>query len=94
MNHLGIMLLSLLAFGALALAMDRHQRNVVGHRLAPSATRCLRWSGWGAFALALLLAVRSQGWGLGLVSFSGHTSLAAGLVYAALIVNERRKLPH
>jgi hypothetical protein len=92
MNHLEILLLSLLAFGALALAMDRHQRNLFGRRLASGATRCLRWGGWGTLALALLIAVRSQGWILGLVSYSGHASLAAGLVYVALIATERRKI--
>lgn len=91
MNHLGMLLLSFFAFGALALAMDRHQRNVFGHRLAPGATRCLRLSSWSALALALLAAVGGQGWTLGLVSYSGHTSLAAGLVFAALIANERRR---
>ena len=94
MSHLTVQLLSLIAFGALALATDRQQRNVLGRRLSPAATRGLRLTGWSALALALLVAVRSQGWSVGLVSYSGHTSLAAGLVFAALIVNERRKLPH
>jgi hypothetical protein len=91
MNHLAVLLLSLLAFGALALAMNRHQQTVFGRRLATRITRCLRLGGWSVLALALLAAIRGQGWALGLVSYSGHTTLAAGLIYGALIVNERRK---
>jgi hypothetical protein len=91
MNHVTVLLLSLLAFSALALAMDRHQRNMFGHRLAIGRTRCLRLGGWTALVLALLAAVGDQGWALGLVSYSGHTSLAAGLIFGALIANERKK---
>lgn len=91
MSHLAVMLLSLLAFSMLALAMERHQENLFGRLLAPATTRRLRLIGWSALALALLAAVQEQGWALGLVSFSGHTSLAAGLVLAALIVYEHRK---
>ena len=91
MNHLLMLALALVAFGALALAMDRHQPTVFGRRLPPARTRWLRLAGWCGLALCLIVAVRSQGWALGLVSFSGHTSLAAGLVLAALIATERTK---
>jgi hypothetical protein len=90
-SHLAALLLSVLGFGALALAMDRHQRSVFSHRLTTATTLCLRWGGWSALAVALLAAVQGQG-GIGLVSFSGHTSIAAGLVYASLVANERRKI--
>lgn len=91
MNHLAVILLALAAFGAMAVAMERHQEDVFDRLLAPRTTRCLRLVGWSGLALALLLAVRGQGWALGLVSFSGHTSLAAALVFGALIVHGRRK---
>lgn len=90
MNHLGVQLLALLAFGVLALAMERHQESVFGRLLARRSTRCLRLAGWLLLALALFVAIRGQGWGLGLVSYSGHTSLAAGLVLGVLIARERR----
>ncbi len=32
--------------------------------------------------MTLAIIVMRQGWGLGLVSYSGYTSLAAGLVHA------------
>jgi len=91
MNHLGVLLISLLGFGALALAMDRHQRNVFRYRLTTRVTRSLRLFGWSLLALALAVAVQGQGLALGLVSYSGHTSLAAGLVFGALVAIERRK---
>lgn len=91
MTHLTVFLLSLLAFAALALAMERHQEGLFGHALSPWPTRWLRLAGWGMLALALFAAVRSQGWALGLVNYSGHTSLGAGLVFGALVVCERFK---
>ena len=83
--------LCLPGFAALALAMERHQEDLFGHAFAPSLTRRLRVAGWGALLLALGVLVGAQGWGLGLVSFSGHTSLAAGLVFVALLLQGRRK---
>lgn len=83
--------LCLPGFAALALAMERHQEDLFGQVFAPSLTRRLRLAGWGALLLALGVLVGAQGWGLGLVSFSGHTSLAAGLVFVALLLQGRRK---
>lgn len=90
MSHLLIFLLSLLGFAALALATERQQEIHFGRTLASNATRRLRIAGWAGLLLALAIAVGSQGWGMGLVSYSGHTSLCAGLVFAALLVRERR----
>ena len=94
MNHLAVLLLSLPAFGAPALATDRHQKIAFGRRLTSGMIRGLRLSGWSALVLVLFVAVREQGWALGLVSYSGHTSLAAGIIFWALIANERRKTLH
>ena len=84
MTHLAVFLLCVAAFGALALAMERHQQEVFARALAPPATRALRAAGWLLLVAALALAVRHQGWSLGLVSYSGHTSVGAGLVFALL----------
>ncbi|QGZ65760.1 DUF3325 domain-containing protein [Paraburkholderia acidisoli] len=78
------------AFVCLALAMERHQRLVFGAALSRVAARTLRVTGWLGLVVALGLAVAAQGWALGLVWYSGCTSLAAGVVYALLIVYERR----
>lgn len=91
MTHLAVFLLSTLGFTALALAMERHQEDLFGHALATTATRWLRMAGWAALGLALVLIVKAQGWGVGLVSYSGHTSLGAGLVFGALVVIERTR---
>lgn len=91
MTHLSAFLLSTLGFAALALAMERHQEDLFGHALATTATRGLRVAGCTALALALVLIVQAQGWGVGLVSYSGHTSLGAGLVFGALVVVERTR---
>jgi hypothetical protein len=91
MTHLVVLLLSTLGFAALALAMERHQEDLFGHALATTTTRWLRMAGWAALGLALIVSVKAQGWGVGLVSFSGHTSLGAGLVFGALILFERMR---
>ena len=91
MTHLAAFLFSTLGFAALALAMARHQEDLFGHALAMAATRWLRMAGVAALLLALVLIVKAQGWGVGLVSFSGHTSLGAGLVFGALVVIERTR---
>jgi hypothetical protein len=85
MSHLPPFLLCLAGFAALAFAMDRQQQDLVGRSLPASATDTLRVAGTGCLLLALGLLVTWQGWGLGLVMFSGHTSLAAGIVHCAII---------
>lgn len=84
-------MLCLPGFAALALATERQQEALFAHAFAPALTRRLRVAGWAALSLALCVLVGVQGWGLGLVSFSGHTSLAAGLVFVALLVQGRRQ---
>lgn len=88
MNHSLIFLASLLGFAALALATERVQEIQLGRTLAPRSTRALRWVGWLGLLIALAVAVGSQGWALGLVSYSGHMSLGAGLVFVALLLRE------
>lgn len=85
MTHLLALALCLTGFIALMLATRRQQRDLVGHSLPRTITTVLRLVGAGALVLALGVLVAWQGWGLGLVIFSGHTSLAAGLVYAVLV---------
>lgn len=86
MSHILIFAPSLLGFAALALAMERHQQDLFGLELSAHASRSLRLLGTLALLAALALAVRSMGWGLGLVSYSGHTGAAAGAVFISLFV--------
>lgn len=90
MIHALVFASSLAGFAALALSTDRQQRHLIGHALRRAATLALRAAGTCALLLALGILVIWQGWGLGLVMFSGHTSLAAGAVYCALIGLSRR----
>lgn len=91
MSHAATSLASLIAFALLALAMDRHQRDLFGRELAPRRSRVLRVGGWVALLASLAIAVRAQGWSLGLVAWCGHVSLGAGVVILALVARERRK---
>lgn len=81
------------AFMCLAMAMERHQETVFDGRLAAAVSRVLRCAGWCGLLIALWLAVAERGWALGLVWYSGCTSLAAGIVYALLIIMARRFSP-
>ena len=91
MIHVWTLLICVAAFAALALAMDRHQEDVFGRALPSRVTRLLRILGLTGLLLALWVIVGRQGWGLGLVSYSGCTSLAAGLVFLALVAHDRRR---
>lgn len=88
-HHLLTFIACLAGFGALALATERQQHELFDQALAPRATRVLRLAGWSALILALYVIVQAQGWGMGLVSYSGHTSLAAGVVLGGLIALSR-----
>ncbi|OZI66883.1 DUF3325 domain-containing protein [Bordetella genomosp. 11] len=90
MIHLLVLMCCTAGFTALALATERQQEAVFGRHLPARGTRALRMAGWGVLALALGIVVAGQGWGLGLVSYSGHTSVAAGLVYLGLAARARR----
>lgn len=91
MSHALTALLALVAFALLALAMDRHQRELFGRKLAAVPARALRAAGWATLAASLANAVSAQGWSLGLVAWCGHISLGSGLVILALVFNERRR---
>jgi hypothetical protein len=91
MSHVAVLMLCMLGFTALAAVMERHQEDLFGRSMVPATARTLRLVGWAALLLALAVAVRAQGWALGLVSYSGHTSLSAALVFGLLIVQARQK---
>jgi len=80
-SHLLAFLCSLAGFLALALAMDRPQETLFCRHLSRRANAALR--------LALGGLISRQGWSLGLVMFSGHTSLAAGMVFCLLVAVSR-----
>lgn len=85
MSHLLSFALCLAGFAALAFSVRRQQRDLIGRFLPLVTTYVLRVLGAGALALALLVLVAWRGWSFGLVMFSGHTSMAAGIVYCMLV---------
>lgn len=90
MTHLLLALICLPAFACLALSQERHQLDRLKRPLPPAAQRRLRGLGGAALLLALVVAVQGSGWVIGLVQYSGHTSLSAGLVFGALVALGRR----
>jgi hypothetical protein len=90
MTHVLMLLSSVAGFAALALATERQQDELLGGALPVRSSRALRAAGGVLLAACLALAVGQWGWGLGLVAYSGHTSLAAGLVYIGLVAAVRR----
>jgi len=89
MNHLAAFALCLAGFTALAFASRRQQRDIVGKVLRSTTTYALRLAGASALLLALGFLVAEKGWSIGLVIFSGQTSIAAGIVLCALIGQAR-----
>lgn len=96
MRHLVVFALCLAGFTALAFAMRRQQRDIVGRSLQLTTTNILCGTGVCLLLLSLGILVAWQGWGLGLVMFSGHTSMTAGVVYCVLVgyVRHARTLLH
>lgn len=89
MSHVCAFILCLLGFAVLAAATDRQQRDLLGRSLPQRVVRTLRVGGIFVLVLAMTVLVVAQDWGLGLVMFSGHTTLAAGITYCSLIASGR-----
>ena len=85
MNHMLSILLCTAGFAALACAMERQQDALFGGALHGRTTIGLRITGAIALFAALGLVVVWQGWAIGLVMYSGQTSVAAGTVYCMLL---------
>jgi len=91
MTHFASLLICVGAFAALAMATERAQPMIRSARVASRDNVRSRTSCWALLLASLAIVVGAQGWGLGLVSYSGHTSVAAGLVFLGLIARQRRK---
>ncbi|WP_046115392.1 DUF3325 domain-containing protein [Aquincola tertiaricarbonis] len=85
------LLLCLSGFAALAAATDRVQEELLGRACSHGRVRLLRVAGWTLLLGALGWVVAHKGWSLGVVSYSGHTSVSAGLVYLVLILVHRMR---
>ncbi|MEN5288729.1 DUF3325 domain-containing protein [Stenotrophomonas lactitubi] len=91
MVHALLFMLSLAGFICLALAMERHQRDLCGRAFSRHRSRHWRIAGWALLLLALAAAIFAQGVGFGLASLSGHTSIAAAVVVLALMLRARQR---
>jgi hypothetical protein len=89
MTHLFAALLCLGGFAALAAATERQQIALFDRQLPHASSRGLRILGTALLLVALALLIVNRGCDLGLVMYSGHTSLAAGCVHCALILHAR-----
>ncbi|MGG4773105.1 DUF3325 domain-containing protein [Alcaligenaceae bacterium 429] len=90
-THIAVLLLSWCGFMGLALAMIRHQEDVFDREMAPRFTYTMRVLGWLLLGVAAVVAVQQLGWGKGLAAYSGHTSIAAGLVLYFFVLIARWK---
>jgi|GEM_PF-489496 len=75
--HLIAILLCIAGFLALAVAMDRHQRDLLGRKLAPREARIARMAGGGLLVLALALDMIGLGAAYGAIVWFSHLSLGA-----------------
>ncbi len=92
MIHVILFVLSLVAFACLALAMERHQRDVLRRALSAQATQQLRAIGWALLVFSSVFAMRGLGLGFGLAALSGHTIIAAGVVVLVMVAHGRWNL--
>ena len=88
--HLLAALLCLAGFAALAAATERQQHVLPARDLPRGGSRALRIAAAILLLVAFAALIAEEGWAMGLVMYSGHTSLAAGCVYCALIMLARR----
>ncbi|KTT22156.1 DUF3325 domain-containing protein [Pseudacidovorax intermedius] len=89
--HALVTLCNLAGFALLAASTARQQDDLFGQALAPRATALLRTGGAAGLLAGLGAAVHAWGWGLGLVVWCGHLSVAAGAVVLALVAWDRRR---
>lgn len=82
------LLLAAAGFACLALAMERHHRDVTGHAPPPSRRRLLQVLGW--IGLAASLAASIAAWGVAQGVVGGCGVLAAGAGAMVLWLSLRR----
>ncbi len=79
-------------WGALALAMPRHARQVLGHGTAPTRAFLLRLAGGCWLGLGGWLCLAIWGWRIGLVAWFGIAGAAALVLVFLLPYIQRRPL--
>ncbi|WP_312682696.1 DUF3325 domain-containing protein [Stenotrophomonas chelatiphaga] len=74
------LLLAIAAFACLALAMERHHRDVTGHAPAVARRRLLRLLGCAGLVASLTASIGAWGVAWGVVGWCGVLAAAAGAV--------------
>jgi len=77
-------LAALLAFGCLALSMERHHRDIFHKHPSRSKRRGLRIAGWMGLTLSFILAIAAWGAAIGGILWFGLLSLAAAITLLAV----------
>lgn len=80
-------------FATLALAMDRHHRQVRTGSPPPARRRALTALGWLALTASLAPCVATWGWGAGITGWAGCLTAAAGAVLLQLSYAPRSLVP-
>ena len=84
MIHFALFFFASLGFGMLCLARDRHQRDLVGRKLATATATWLRRGGLFCLLLAYPIAGIAFGWAYGTVEWLGQ--LSAGALLTLLLL--------
>lgn len=91
MIHLLLFFLVAPGFVLLCLARDRHQRDLVGRKLAPRTSQWLRGGGFLCLLLAYAIAGAGLGWARGTLEWFGQLSAGALLTVLCLARLSARK---
>ena len=78
--NLGVFLLSLVGFVALAAGMPKHAKHLIQRELSPTVSRLLRTLGWLLLAAALAIGIKQWHTDVGLVTWLGWLTVAGLLL--------------
>ncbi|EIZ77421.1 hypothetical protein WSK_4035 [Novosphingobium sp. Rr 2-17] len=84
MIHGLAILIAITGFACLCTAMARHQKDVLGRKLAAPAARRLRMTGGTLMLFALAMDMIGLGAAYGAVAWCGHLTAGAALVLTGL----------
>lgn len=79
-----LLVLAITGFGLLCLSRERHQRDLIGRKLAVGMGNYARWSGITILGVAFLLSGSHLGWGVGTIEWLGLSSIGAVVTMAIL----------
>ncbi len=83
-----------LGFALLCLAMDRHQRDLLGRRFSATDSHRLRLAGFAMITLALILSIAALGSAYGAVLWFGLITIGAMPIVALVSVSFARSHAH